>query len=45
MGLAARKPVFAVSDKVRFKQACSATGTSLKIAISLVASLDIILTI
>ena len=31
MGLAARKPVFWVSAKVRFKPACSATGTSKKI--------------
>ena len=28
MGFAARKPVFGVSDKVRFKPACSATETS-----------------
>ena len=28
MGLVARKPVFGVSDKVRFKPACSATETS-----------------
>ena len=28
MGLAATKPVFRVSDKVRFKPACSATETS-----------------
>ena len=28
LGLAARKPVFGVSDKVRFKPACSATETS-----------------
>ena len=28
MGRIARKPVFGVSDKVRFKQACSATETS-----------------
>ena len=28
MGLAARKPVFGVSHKVRFKPACSATETS-----------------
>ena len=28
MGLAARKPVFGVSDKVRLKSTCSATETS-----------------
>ena len=28
MGLVARKPVFGISNKVRFKQACSATETS-----------------
>ena len=28
LGLVARKPVFGVSDKVRFKPACSATETS-----------------
>ena len=28
MGLVATKPVFRVSDKVRFKPACSATETS-----------------
>ena len=28
MGLDAKKPVFGVSDKVRFKPACSATETS-----------------
>ena len=28
MDLVATKPVFGVSDKVRFKPACSATGTS-----------------
>ena len=28
LGLVARIPVFGVSDKVRFKQACSATETS-----------------
>ena len=38
MGLVATRPVFKVSDKVRFKQACSATGTSSKIDISFVAS-------
>ena len=40
LGLVARKPVFGVSDKVRFKPACSATETSQKKEISLVASLD-----
>ena len=43
MGLAARKPVFGVSDKVRFKPIPSATEISKKIEISRVASLDIIL--
>ena len=43
MGHDARKPVFGVSNKVRFKPVSSALGTSLKIKISLVASLDIIL--
>ena len=43
MGLIATKPVFGVSDKVRFKPACSATETSYKIEVSLVASLDILL--
>ena len=43
MGLAATKPVLGVSDKVRFKPVFSATETSQKIEISLVASLDIIL--
>ena len=28
MGFSVRKPVFGVSDKVRFKPACSATETS-----------------
>ena len=37
------KPVFRISDKVRFKPACSATETSQKVEISLVASLDVIL--
>ena len=41
--LVATKPVFGVSDKMRFKPACSATETSLKIEISLVASLDMVL--
>ena len=36
------KPVFGVSDKVRFKPACSATEISYKIEISVVASLDMI---
>ena len=39
MGLVARKPVFGVSDKTKLKQVSSATQTSLKIEISLVASL------
>ena len=43
MGLIERKPVFVVSDKVRFKPAFSAAETNLKIEISLVASLDMIL--
>ena len=43
MGRGARKPVFRISDKVRFKPACSATETSSKNEISLIASLDIIL--
>ena len=38
--LVATKPVFGVSDKVRFKPACSATENSYKNEISLVASLD-----
>ena len=37
------KPFFSVSDEVRFKSACSATETSLKIEILLVASVDMIL--
>ena len=36
-------PVLGVSDKVRVKPFCSATETSLKIEISLVANLDVIL--
>ena len=36
----ATKPVLGVSDKARLKPACSATETRKKIAISLVASLD-----
>ena len=43
MGCDARKPVFGVSDKLRCKPACPATETSKKIEISLVASLDMIL--
>ena len=43
MGLDARKPVFGVSDEARLNPVPSATGTSLKIEISLVASLDLIL--
>ena len=43
MGLVARKPVFGVSDKARLKAATSATETSYKTEISLVASLDMIL--
>ena len=43
MGLITRKPVFGISDKVRFKSACSAAETNTIIEISLVASLDVIL--
>ena len=43
MGLDATKPVFAVSDKTRLKPFSSATVTSQKIEILLVASLDMIL--
>ena len=43
MGLAATKPVFGVSDKGRLKPVSSATETSYKIGILLVASLDMIL--
>ena len=43
MGLVATKPVFGVSDKVSFKPAYSATETSKKNEISLVASLDMVL--
>ena len=43
MGLVSRKPVFGVSDKASFKLVSSATETSQKIEISLVASLDMIL--
>ena len=41
MSLVARKPVFGVSDKARLKPVSSATETSWKNEISLVASLDI----
>ena len=44
MGLVVTKPVFRVSDKVRLKPVSSATETSWKIGISLVASLDITFT-
>ena len=37
------KPVFGVSDKARFKPVSSATETSSNIVMSLVASLDIII--
>ena len=40
MGRDATKPVFGVSDKVKFKSACSATETSWKIEILLIAILD-----
>ena len=43
MGLIATKPVFEVSDKARLKPVFSATETSWKTEISVVASLDIIL--
>ena len=43
MGHDARKPVFGVSDKVSFKPFSSATKTSKKFEILLVASLDMIL--
>ena len=39
MDLCVRKPVLGMSDKVRFKPACSATETSHKIEIGLIASL------
>ena len=42
-GLVVRQPVFGVSEKVRFKPACSATETSSIYATSLVASVDMIL--
>ena len=43
LGREVRKPVFGVSHKVRFQPACSATGTSWKILISLVARFDMVL--
>ena len=43
MGRDTTKPVFGVSDKARFKAVSSATETSLKNEILLVASLDMIL--
>ena len=43
MGLVTTKPIFRVSDKVRFKPISSATETILKIEILLAASLDMIL--
>ena len=43
MGLDARKPVIRVSDKASFKPDSLVTETSLKIEISLVASLDMVL--
>ena len=45
MGLVATKPVFRVSDKARLKHVSSATKTSQKTKISIVASLDIVLSI
>ena len=42
-GLVATKPFLGVSDKVRFKPAFSATGTSWKIEISFAASFDMVL--
>ena len=42
MGLVATKPVFGVADKARIKPVCSPTETSKRIAISLVASIDVI---
>ena len=42
MGLDVTKPVFGVSDKARLKPVSSATETSFKIGISLVASLNMI---
>ena len=38
-----RKPVFGVSEEVRFKPTCSAIETRQKIEIALVSSLDMIL--
>ena len=43
LGRCVTKPVFGVSDKARFKPVSSATEVSQKIEISLVASLDMIL--
>ena len=43
MGRVERKPVFRVSDKVKFKPVCSAVETDKKIEISLVESLEMIL--
>ena len=43
MGCDTRKPEFRVFAKVRIKSACSAIGTSYKIEISFVASLDMML--
>ena len=43
LGLDATKPVFGVSEKAKLKPVSSATETSWKIEISLVASLDMIL--
>ena len=43
MSLVMRKPVFGVCDKVRFKPACSATETSYRLKISVIANRDIIL--
>ena len=43
MGLDATKPVFRVSNKVRFIPACSATETCKTIEISFIANLDMIL--
>ena len=44
MGLDATKPVFGVSEKAILKSVSSATATSYKIEISLVASQDRVLT-
>ena len=43
LALVATKPVFGVSNKASFKPVSSATETSWKIEISLVASLDMII--